>query len=264
MDNGPEERPGKRPSKRERHRRIIAELQSNPTVRISTLAEEFQVSTETVRRDIDELSGRGLVSRTYGGAAATSMSREPALHERDDAMIAERERIARLAASLIEPDAVLMVDSGSTTAHFARRLAVLGTATTVITNGLGVATALGHCEAARVILCPGTYVGREHGVYGGEVTDFLGRYHANHAVIGAGGITAEGATDVDTQAAWVKRRMIERAERRMLLIDRGKFDVRLLEVICGLKQLDELVTDAAPPAAIRRALKGAGVTLHVA
>ena len=254
----------KRLSKQERHRRIIAELQSNPTVRISTLAEEFQVSTETVRRDIDELSGRGLVNRTYGGAAVTSMSREPGVDERDDAMVAERERIARLAVSLIEPDAVLMVDSGSTTAHFARRLAVLGTPSTVITNSISVASALGPCEAARVILCPGTYVAREHGVYGNEVTDFLGRYHANCAVIGAGGLTAEGATDVDTAAAWVKRRMIERAERRLLLLDHGKFDLRLLEVVCTLQQIDALVTDAEPPAALRRALEDAGVTLHVA
>lgn len=254
----------KRPSKTERHRRIIAELRGNPTVRISTLAEEFSVSTETVRRDIDELSERGLVNRTYGGAAATSMSREPSLHERHDVMVNERQRIARLAASLIAPDEVLMVDSGSTTRQFARRLAVDCTAATVITNGIGIATALGACEAVRVVLCPGTYVAREHGVYGAEASDFLGRFHANRAVIGAGGLTAEGATDVDSAAVWVKRRMIERAERRTLLVDHGKFDVRLLEVVCPLEQIDELVTDAPPPPALGKALQRAGVELHVA
>ncbi len=254
----------KRPGKQERHRRIIAELRANPTVRISTLAEEFRVSTETVRRDIDELSGRGLVNRTYGGAAATSMGREPAVHERGSAMVEERERIARCAAALIEPDEVLMVDSGSTTTHFARRLAVEGTTATVITNSLGVATALGASEAARVILCPGTYSGREHGVYGPEVTDFLERYHANRAIIGAGGLTAKEVMDVDSAATWVKRKMIERAERRMLLIDHGKFDLRLLEVVCPLGHVDEIVTDARPPAAIANGLKKAGVTLHVA
>ena len=116
-----------RRGKQERQRRIVAELRANPTVRISSLADEFRVSTETVRRDIDELSGQGLVNRTYGGAAATSMSREPAFHQRGDTMVAERERIARSAAALIQPGEVIMVDSGATTAHFARRLAVEGT-----------------------------------------------------------------------------------------------------------------------------------------
>ena len=255
---------GARPSKSERHRRIIAELKANPTVRISTLAQEFAVSTETVRRDIDELSERGLVSRTYGGAAVTSMSREPALEVRGDLMVAERQQIARLAVARIEPGEVIMLDSGATTVHLARRLAIEGQEATVITNGIGILAALADCARIRVILCPGTYVRGEQGVYGPETADFLRRFHANRAVIGSGGLTVDGACDVDSAAVWVKRAMLERADRRCLMLDHAKFDQRLLEVVAPLSDLDELLTDAPPPPKLGAALKRAGVEVLVA
>lgn len=249
--------------KEERHRRIVAELRSNPTVRIMTLAEEFGVSTETVRRDIDELSRKGLVSRTYGGAAATSMSQEPAVIERGSTMVAERERMVRLAVSLVSPGNVLMIDSGSTVEQFARRLAVEGTPVTVLTNSLAVATTLGPCETIRVIVCPGDYVAREHGVYGSATCEFIGTFHADTVILGAGGLTAGGPTDVDSEASWVKRSMIERAERSILLVDHSKFDVRQLALVTPLTALDDLITDTAPPPAIAKALKKAGVTLRI-
>ena len=147
----------------ERHRRIIGELQSNPTVRISHLAEAFGGSTETVRRDIDNLSSRGLVERTYGGAAAP-MGREPSVRERNTAMVAERQRIASVAIQAIAPGDVVMIDSGATTHHLAQRIAAEGIEATVITNGLEIAEELGASANVRVILCPGAYSAHEKGV----------------------------------------------------------------------------------------------------
>ena len=126
-------------SRSERFERIVAELRASATVRISALADAFGVSTETVRRDIDELSRRGLVDRTYGGAAARAMAREPAVNERHRLLVEERSRIGATAAALVEPGDVLMIDSGSTTTHFARRLAATGSGLTVLTNCIAVA-----------------------------------------------------------------------------------------------------------------------------
>ena len=251
-------------NKAERKRRIVAELRANPTVRISTLAAGFSVSSETVRRDIDELSASGLVTRTYGGAAATSMSHEPAVDQRFGAMVAERKRIARLAATMVEPGDVVLVDAGSTVTHFAHQLALEDIEATVITNSLGVATALGASESVRVILCPGHYIGREHAVYGPETGQFLKGFHANRAIIGASGLTLEGVTEAHSPAAWVKRAMLERAERCSLLVDRGKFDQPFLEVVCPFESLDDVVCDSLPPKALGRALMRAKVAVHVA
>jgi len=255
---------GARLGKDERHRRIIAELRANPTVRISTLAEEYGVSTETLRRDIDALSGRGLVNRTYGGAAATRLTSEPAVNQRGGLMVAERQRIVRAAVAMIEPGSVIMVDAGSTTTRFAQQLAIEGLAVTVITNSLGVATALGACEAARVTLCPGRYVGHEQGVYGAETCAFLERYHADLAVISGSGLTAEGLNDADPEASSIKRAMLAQAERSLLLLDHGKLGLRTLSVVCPLADIDQMVTDAKPRGPLAKALKRARVALRLA
>jgi DeoR/GlpR family transcriptional regulator of sugar metabolism len=125
----------RRPRKRERQERILAELHADPAVRIGALAQTFAVSSETVRRDLDELIRDGRVNRTYGGAALPPMGVEPSLNERYRRLVAERARIGRLAATLVAPGEVPMIDAGSTTAHRRRLAAELGDPTVVI-NGL--------------------------------------------------------------------------------------------------------------------------------
>jgi DeoR/GlpR family transcriptional regulator of sugar metabolism len=165
---------------------------------------------------------------------------------------------------LIAEGEVLMIDAGSTTLHLARRLAASGKRLSVLTNCIGVATALGAAETVRVVLCPGDYVRQEGGVFGPETIGFLRRFHASRAVIGASGLTVEGATEVDSAAAWVKRAMIERADRRMLVLDHTKFDMRRLEVVAPLDRFEDIVSDADPAGRLREAIAAAGVRLHVA
>lgn len=251
-------------SKKERQELILAQLRSNLAVRISSLAEQFGVTTETVRRDIDELTQKGFVNRTYGGAAAISLAAEPGVLQREQANVAECSRIARHAIPLIKPDDVLMIDCGSTTNHFARALAAQPMRLTILTNGIRVAQSLSNVPGFRILLCPGTYDASEHGVFGNEATDFLQRYHANKAIIGAGGLGEHGVTDANSAACWLKRAMIEQAETSLLLMDRSKFDLRLFEVVCPLEDIDELVVDADPSPPIRRALAAAKVRLHIA
>ena len=104
--------------KSERQARILGELRASPAIRISALAGEFGVSTETIRRDLDELNQQGMLSRTYGGAAPRPFGAEPTLSERYKEYVEERERVGALAARAIKPGQVLMIDAGSTTAAF--------------------------------------------------------------------------------------------------------------------------------------------------
>ncbi len=250
--------------KLERRERIIAELRANPAVRVAALARAFGVSTETVRRDLDALSDGGLVSRTYGGAARPAIGVEPSVAERQRELTRERERIARRAFELLVPREVVMIDCGATTWHFARRLAIESLPLTVITNSLGIATTLAANPVLRVVVCPGDYASGEGGTFGPETLAFLRRFRADKAVIGAGGLTAEGATEVDSDAAWVKRVMLERARRRILLVDHSKFAQARYEIICALAELDHLVSDSAPPRALAEAIAQADVALHLA
>lgn len=256
--------PAARAGKRLRQEQILTELKATPALRVSDLAREFGVSTETVRRDLDALSRDGLVSRTYGGAARGLVAQEPALNERSRLAVDERGAIARAAATLVAPHDVLMVDAGSTTAHFARRLAAGFSALTVITNSISVATALAVTPSIRVVLCPGDYDGHEGGVFGPETIEFLGRFNAGRCVIGCSGLIEHGPGEASSGSAWVKRRMIERSGAATLLVDHGKFGHTALETICALEEIGDIVTDARPGRSLSAAIKKAGVNLVVA
>ena len=155
-----------------------------------------------------------------------------------------------------------MIDAGSTTLQFARTLAAIPMELTVLTNCLPIAQSLGTSTGVRVIMCPGVYVETENAVFGQEASAFLGRFQANKAVIGAGGISDTSVTDADAEAGWIKRRMIERADRTILLMDHSKFNARLFDTVCEISEIDDLISDAAAPEPLARALKSAAVRLH--
>ncbi|HEX8666446.1 MAG TPA: DeoR/GlpR family DNA-binding transcription regulator [Beijerinckiaceae bacterium] len=256
--------PSERLKKAARQRLIVAELSTAATVRTSDLAQRLGVSAETVRRDLEELTGRGVLNRTYGGASGRHVGVQPILDDRSGLAVNERQRIARRAAALVSSGDVVMIDSGSTTTHFAHALARVADAITVLTNSFGVANALVDQPAVRVIVCPGDFSARERGVYGPETIAFLDRFNADIAFVGASGLTADGPTDVETQACWVKRTMLARADRGVLLADSSKFDTKRLEVVCAWSALTDLVTDREPPDELRASLDAAGVALAVA
>jgi DeoR/GlpR family transcriptional regulator of sugar metabolism len=255
--------------KSQRQRRIVAELRASPAVRIVELAERFAVNTETIRRDLDELSAKGLVDRTYGGATIRHLGLEPDIRRRFTVNREGRERMARLAAGLVARDEVLMVDSGATTTIFSRRLAAAvedsgRVGVTVITNGLDVAMALGQNRSIRTVVCPGDYQAAEGGVFGPDTLTHLERFRAHSAVIGAGAVSEAGVSDVHTDANWVKRAMLRQAIRQILLVDCQKLGNTLMDITCPLTAVSDIVVDARPERKIRAWLDRAGVELHVA
>jgi DeoR/GlpR family transcriptional regulator of sugar metabolism len=252
----------KRVRKTERRQQILAELRLAPHVRISDLAERFGVSTETVRRDVDTLSEQGLVSRAYGGAAVVPMAMQPPFGERSKAHREERMWIAARAAMVPQPGEVLMIDAGSTTSEFARRLAVAGRDLTVLTNSIPMAGALSSNDTITVILCPGAYSPSEAAVYGDETISFIQRYRANRVFIGASGLAVDGIMDANRAASAVKRAMLGQSDERYLLVDHTKFDQRMLSIVEPLGAIDVLISDIAPQGALLEALTEAGVRLH--
>lgn len=249
--------------KSDRRARILDELRHFPHVRITNLAEKFDVTTETIRRDLDALSKEGLVDRAHGGASARPMGVQPPVGERRQEHVHERTRIGAAAASLVASGEVVMVDAGSTTAHFGRHLAYRDIDATVITNSYPVAGEVS-ADCVRIVMCPGEYDPKEGSVYGGDAVDFLKRFHANKAFIGASGLSAEGFSDINRDAVWIKRTMMQRAEEAWLLVDSGKFDLKLFEVVAPLDALTGIVSDQAPTGSLKDAIDRAGLTLHVA
>lgn len=249
--------------KSERRRQILLELKLRPHVRISELADRFQVSAETVRRDFGTLADDGLISRAHGGASAPPLGHYPGLDERTNALIEERARIGMAAAEMVKSGDTVMIDSGSTTIQMARSLAYLGTPCTVITNSIPVAMTLGD-GVAEVLLCPGEYLPAESAVVGTETLEFLRRFHVDHCMIGASGLSEEGPSETVRGFASVKRVMLRQGAKRHLLIDGQKFGQKGLAMVGSLDELDTVITDSEPTGDLRTALDVANVHISVA
>jgi DeoR/GlpR family transcriptional regulator of sugar metabolism len=250
-------------TKDERHQRILAELTADSAKRLTELAQDLEVSRETVRRDLDELGRNGIIHRTYGGAIVRPRGLEANLEARDTTFVAERKAIARAAFELIAPGEVVMLSTGSTTLYLARHLAAARKGLTIITNGLEAALILSVNPEIRVIVAPGDYDSREARLWGEETTSFLRKFQADTAVIGASGLYAGGACEADSPTAWVDRVMLERAQRKILLMIHTKFDQPKMELICPLEALDVIISDRPPEGALLAAIREVGVKLKV-
>jgi DeoR/GlpR family transcriptional regulator of sugar metabolism len=246
-----------------RQQRIVDTLTAVPTLRLNELVETLGVSGETIRRDLRELDERGLISRTYGGAVRTFVA-EPSLAERRRLMTAEREAIAAAVSTQVQPDEVVMIGGGATTLHLARRLARDHRGLTVITHSLDVVTAVGTNPRLTVICAPGQYDPREGLLVGHETVAFLRGFGAHRAILGASGITEDGMSNAEVNAAAVYGAMIACAERVTVVADHTKFGVRALKLFGSWGRAVELVSDRTPDAGLREALERAGATFTLA
>lgn len=229
-------------------------------VTVSALAERFGVSIDTIRRDLDQLSADGVLVRTYGGAVSQS-SLSPvdrAVGVRLSMQEPEKEKIAALAASLVEDGSIIMINGGTTTLALARNLRNHRDLT-VATNNLLVPPAL-----------PPSAV-RDLYVFGGAVRSVtlatvgpvsfrvaggseLG-ISCDLALIGVGAVsTVAGYTTSNLAEAAMMREMISRAARVAILADSSKFGRRLFAQVSELGIADYLVTDSTPPPDLLEAL----------
>lgn len=251
-----------RRAKSDRQSQILAELNRTPSLRVADLAAHLGVSTETIRRDLDELTEQGLLNRTYGGAVR-ALSTEPSLSERYGHFIAERERIARAALPLIDKGRVFMIGSGATTMHVARRMAADLSGITVITHSFGVATALSVNSTIKVIVLPGDYLASEGATVGVQTVSFLNSFYADFTLLGASGLTVEGPTDALIESGMVYGAMGKRAAKTLVVADHSKFGRIFPSRYLSWRDVDHLITDAEPEGGLMSSLERNEVTVTI-
>ncbi|EAU46821.1 DeoR/GlpR family DNA-binding transcription regulator [Salipiger bermudensis] len=236
-----------------RQDRILTELQAQPMLRASELAQMLDVSHETIRRDLIDLDRRGLLRRTYGGAERPLRFEAP-VAERQIMNVEARDRIAAEAAAMIAPKQVVMIGSGSTVWHAARHIASGCQHVTAITNDHHVAAALCDGPTLQIISLGGRLHATERYTWGPQAIEELSRYRANWAIIGASGLDVLGVHDIDDHAAGIYRRMVRQSVRVAIVADSTKFDVPALARIANWSEIDLLITDAAPKGPLAAAL----------
>lgn len=252
-----------RPAKAARQTKILEELEHAPSLRVVDLAQRLNVSTETIRRDLDEMTGRGELNRTYGGAIRPP-AEEPAVSVRHALFVEERSRIAKAVVPLIQDAKVLMIGSGATTVHLARRIAATMRDVTVITHSFGVATVLSINPTIRVVLAPGDYHATEGASVGAHAVEFLGRFQADVALIGASGLGASGPSEALIDVAAVYSAMCRSSARRIVVADHSKFGQTYPAVYATWAEIDTLATDSAPGRELAEGLRRASVSVVLA
>nr|WP_258773939.1 DeoR/GlpR family DNA-binding transcription regulator [Brachybacterium alimentarium] len=245
---------------RERQRQILDILDRTGRVAVTDLSTQFEVATETVRRDLDQLSERGLLVRVHGGAVPRRTTEvEPDLESRRTTNIEVKRRIAHAAAALLPADAraAVLLDAGSTTAELLPHLA--GRRGPVITNAPAIVQgALAHTDL-EVHVLPGRVRPTTEAAVGSATVDAIRALHPEVVFLGCNGLDAEGFTTPDPDEAAVKSAMVHSAARRVILADSSKVGARRLVTFAALADVDALVTDADLPQNLMDLLSEAGV-----
>ncbi|NOV99000.1 DeoR/GlpR family DNA-binding transcription regulator [Isoptericola halotolerans] len=240
-------------------------------VTVAQLAERFDVSADTIRRDLDALDADGVVVRTHGGAVSTSAVPRPdtGVEVRLRLRTAAKERIGVLAASLVRDGAALLINAGSTTLSLARALSD-HRELTVATNNLRIAAEMSPSVYRDLYVLGGAIRPSAQATFGpvrfaawsdGPEIDI--RCDLAFIAVGAVSVTDGFSTSNVTEASMMSD-MMDRAERVVVLADSSKFGRRLFATVAELDRADVLVTDADPPADLRDALTAAGVEVKVA
>ncbi|MEV8092828.1 DeoR/GlpR family DNA-binding transcription regulator [Kitasatospora sp. NPDC085879] len=228
----------------ERQQQILQLAQSRGRVDVPSLAEEFNVTQETIRRDLSTLDRAGLLRRVHGGALpAGALHLEPGLAERDSTAADEKERIARAALALLPAEGSVLLDAGTTVSRLAALLPADSTLT-VVTNALPVAARLADHPSLSLHLVGGRLRHRTHAAVDDWALRALADVHADVAVVATNGFSPEGGLSTpDLAEAAVKRAMIAGARRIVLVADSSKYGARHFARFGSLEQVDVLVTD---------------------
>lgn len=234
-------------------------------VTVAELAALFEVSPDTIRRDLDHLAARGLLTRTHGGAVPPDglVLRDAPFVERVNTHRAAKASIGRVAAGLIADGETLLINGGSTTLAFGAALGGQRNLT-VVTNNLSLPSALP--RSVRDIYVLGGHYQVEPQVTIGAVGFAPSvSISVDTAVIGVGGISAAGGLSTTSLAeAAMITAMLAAAKRAIVLADASKFGHSSFAHIAPLDRMHVLVTDAPPPPDLTAALADAGVDVVLA
>ncbi len=258
----------------ERQEKIAEMVATRSRVTVTELADLFRITAETVRRDLAGLENVRRLRRVHGGAVALdrlSMS-EPSLSERQSQHQEEKTRIAAAAAALIPSTRTgsVILDSGTTTALLAEHLAGWtppgpGDELLVITNAVPIAHRLSANPALQLEILGGRVRGLTSAIVGATAIDRLEALRADIAFVGANGVHEEfGFSTPDSVEAAVKTAIVRSARRVVALADSSKLGEETLVRFATLREIDTLITDAAPSEGLAAALAAADVELVIA
>lgn len=248
-----------------RHQRILSILADSGQSVAQDLCNELGVSAMTLRRDLEELEGKGLLRRVHGGAVLASET-DPGYWLRHRQSPDQKRSIGQIAAQKVAPQMTVFIDSGTTTVEVARALASRGMKeglrASVVTHSLSVALELTSAPSIRTHIIGGTVSSETLATYGPKAVAELARLNIDIGFLGVTGIDLEaGFTNTSPVGLEVKQALIRRVRPCWVVADSAKWGKASLLPICGLAEVQGWITDHRLPAADRKRLQRAGLEL---
>ncbi|WP_223271974.1 DeoR/GlpR family DNA-binding transcription regulator [Pandoraea pnomenusa] len=231
---------------------------------VDELAVRFDVTPQTIRRDINFLAERKWVRRYHGGVGLPGGAENDAYDARQTQLADEKRRIAVRLAEQIPDHASLFINLGTTTEAVARALA-RHRGLRVITNNLHVAAMMSSYADAEVIITGGVVRARDQGVTGEATLDFIRQFKVDFGIVGISAIDADGTLrDFDYREVRVAEAIIAHSRTVFLAADHSKFGRPALVRLGHLSQIDALFTDRPVPPGMAQVIAEAGTLVHVA
>jgi DeoR family transcriptional regulator, glycerol-3-phosphate regulon repressor len=247
-----------------RQQQILVLARQSGSVQVEDLAVRFDVTPQTIRKDLNELCDERHLARTHGGAMLSSGVENVAYEARRELAAREKVVIGERAAQLIPNNCSLFINIGTTTEEVARAL-VRHEGLLVITNNIHVATILMPLPKIEVIIVGGMLRKTDGGIVGEAAVDFITQFKVDYAVIGASAIDDDGSMlDFDYREVRASKAIVNNARSVILVSDAMKFTRSAPVRIGHITEVDVFVTDRPPPEPVVDICRHGGVQIEVA
>lgn len=244
-----------------RHHSILDLARHHGKVSVEDLAQRFEVTPQTIRKDLNELCDRKLLARVHGGAMISSGAENVGYDARRGFAAEGKADIARAVAALVPEHASVFIAIGTTTGAVAREL-LQHAGLLVVTNDLMVANMMRPYPNIEVVIAGGVVRRADGGVVGEATVEFVRQYRVDHAIIGASAIDPDGMLlDYDYREVKVTQAVMQSARSTILAADATKFERAAPVCVGDLRQVGTFVTDRCPSERVRRIAADAGVRI---
>lgn len=249
----------------ERQDKIAQLVWAKKAVKALALSKMFDVSVETIRKDLLDLQNRGVLVRVHGGAQVRPSGQESAYERRRSVNNAAKEAIAAVAASGLEDGSTIYLDYGTTTYALASALAGAGRRLTVLTNSMPIANLLAESDTIEAIVLGGILRRNERSLYGPIAERALESVYMDAGFFGCAGIHPQaGMTNHHPFEAAASQKAMSHCSSVVVLADSDKLETIAVNKIADIDQIDLLITNAAPSAEFGAALDAADVAVVIA
>lgn len=227
----------------ERREKIKTVLLEKKSITVAEMAELFEVSTETIRRDFESLNKEGFLVKSYGGATLAFRKKQGvSQHVKSSILVDVKKRLAKRAARLVKPNDCIFLDHSTTVYEMCDEL--IHMPLTVMTNSLAVMNRFADCPGIKLVAPGGNFDTVNQAFFGLEAVGYLQRHCVDKAFLSCRTLDIKrGLNDAEEMIADMRRNIVENADFTCLLSDHTKFNRTAFIQTCDFQEIDCLVTD---------------------